>query len=63
MKKSSNKILIAVIAVLVVIIAALVIVMVRRKPKNEVEKATSEETVQTETEAAPETASDATEST
>ena len=61
MKKSSNKILIAVIAVLVVIIAALVIVMVRRKPKNEVEKATSEETVQTEAEATPETASDATE--
>ena len=49
------------IAVLVVVIAALIVVLVRRKPKDDVEKVTSEEAIQTETEATPETASDATE--
>lgn len=59
MKKSSNKILIAVIAVLVVVIAILVVVLIRRKPEDDIEKVTSEEAIQTETEAVPETASDA----
>ena len=49
------------IAVLVVVIAALIVVLVRRKPKDDVEKVTSEEAIQTETGATPETASDATE--
>ena len=57
----NNKVWIAVIAVLVVVIAALIVVLVRRKPKDDVEKVTSEEAIQTETEATPETASDATE--
>ena len=61
MKKNNNKVWIAVIAVLVVVIAALIVVLVRRKPKDDVEKVTSEEAIQTETEATPETASDATE--
>ena len=57
MKKNNNKVWIAVIAVLVVVIAVLIVALVRRKPKDDVEKVTSEEAVQTETE--PETASDA----
>ena len=61
MKKNNNKVWIAVIAVLVVVIAALIVVLVRRKPKDDVEKVTSEEAIQTETGATPETASDATE--
>ena len=60
MKKNNNKVWIAVIAVLVAVIAILIVVMVRRKPKDDVEKVTSEEAVQTETEAVPETSSDAT---
>ena len=50
MKKNNNKVWIAVIAVLVVVIAALIVVLVRRKPKDDVEKVTSEEAIQTETE-------------
>ena len=53
MKKNNNKVWIAVIAVLVVVIAALIVVLVRRKPKDDVEKVTSEEAIQTETEATP----------
>ena len=60
MKKNNNKVWIAVIAVLVVVIAVLIAALVRRKPKDDVEKVTSEEAVQTETEAVPETSSDAT---
>ena len=59
MKKNNNKVWIAVIAVLVAVIAVLIVVLVRRKPKDDVEKVTSGETIQTETEAVPETASDA----
>ena len=61
MKKNNNKVWIAVIAVLVAVIAVLIVVLVRRKPKDDVGKVTSEETIQTETEAVPETASDAAE--
>lgn len=59
MKKNNNKVWIAVIAVLVAVIAVLIVVMVRRKPKDAAEKVISEEAVQTETEAEPETTSDA----
>ena len=59
MKKNNNKVWIAVIVVLVVVIAVLIVALVRRKPKDDGGKVTSEAAVQTETEAEPETASDA----